>query len=347
MNKPRALAPSLKESRLHLEEPQMKIRQSLAIGISLFVILLPAKKASAEQTNYPTKPINLIVPFSAGGRTDLIGRLVAKYLSTDLGVGVVVINKPGAGSVLGANEVAHAAPDGYTVGFFSTSAVTAQYTVPTPISLADYELVAIINTDPAAIAVQETAPWKTLKDLVTDVRKQPNRYRIGMIPGASAQIFAAGLSHATNIKMIEVPFKGDTEGAVALAGNHIEIHVAVPVSYKSLVAAKKIRILAVAAARRSALYDNLPTFRENGVDLAISAFHGIFVPKGTPAAIVDRLADAIEKIASTQGFVDGMRDAGAGVEFLRGEEARQFLSQQDATYRTIIDELGLRVPASK
>ena len=325
----------------------MTTRRILAIGISLCLLFVPCKKAASAEADYPTKPISLIVPFSAGGRTDLIGRLTAKYLSMYLGETVVVINRPGAGSVLGANEVAHSAPDGYTVGFFSTSSVTAQYTLPTPTSLTDYELVAIINTDPAAVAVQAAAPWKTLRDLVADVRKQPNRYRIGMIPGASAQIFAAGLSRAANIKMIDVPFKGDTEGAVALAGNHIEIHVAVPVSYKSLVAAKKVRILAVASASSSPLYDNIPTFRDSGVDLVISAFHGIFVPKGTPAAIIEKLADALEKTASTQGFIDGMRDAGAGIEFIKGQEAQQFLTQQDTTYRNIIDELGLRVNATR
>jgi tripartite-type tricarboxylate transporter receptor subunit TctC len=325
----------------------MTVRQSLVIGISLFFILVSDKGAASAEKNYPSKPINLIVPFSAGGRTDLIGRLVAQYLSTCLGAPVVVINKPGAGSVLGADEVARAAPDGYTVGFFSTSAVTAQYTVPTPVSLTNYELVAIINTDPAAVAVQEAAPWKTLKEFVADARQKPNRYRIGMIPGASAQIFAAGLSRAANIKMIEVPFKGDTEGAVALAGDHIEVHVAVPVSYKSLVAAKKVRILAVAAAKSSPLYDNIPTFRDNGVDLVVGAFHGIFVPKGTPAAIIEKLADALQKAVSIQGFIDGMQDAGAGIEFLRGEDAQHFLAQQDATYRDIIDQLGLRVSATK
>ena len=104
-----------------------------------------------------------------------------------------------------------------------------------------------------------------------------------MIPGASAQIFAAGFARAANVKMIDVPFKGDAEGAIALAGGHIEAHVAVPVSYKSLIDAKKVRILAVAAESKSPLYGNLATFRENGVDLVIGAFHGVYVPKGTPS----------------------------------------------------------------
>src|ERR1700730_16663303 len=154
--------------------------------------LLAAPAPATAQTEYPAKPVSLIVPFSAGGRTDVVGRIVAQHLQTALGKPVAVVNKPGASSVLGANEVAEAEPDGYTLGFFSTSAVTAQYTVPTPMSLKNYELIAIVNADPAAIAVGYNASWQTLKDLVGEARKKPGQLRIGMIPGASAQIFAAG-----------------------------------------------------------------------------------------------------------------------------------------------------------
>ena len=259
----------------------MKIRSI----ILAFIALISGTVLAAAQ-DFPAKPITMIVPFSAGGRTDVVGRIVAQYLQTAIGKSVAIVNKPGASSVLGSNEVRDARPDGYTLGFFSTSAVTAQYTVPTPLSLKDFELVAIVNADPAAVAVAEAAPWKTLKELVEDARKTPGKLRIGMIPGASAQVFAAGFARAAGINLIDVPFKGDAEGSVALAGGHIEVHIAVPVAYKSLVDAKKVRILAVAADARSALYGNLPTFRENGVDLVIGAFHGVFAHRisvGSPS----------------------------------------------------------------
>ena len=302
---------------------------------------------AAAQSGYPSKAITLIVPFPAGGRTDVVGRIIAQELTKEIGKPVAVVNKPGASSVLGAREVAEAAPDGYTLGFFSTAAVTSQYTVPTPIALSNFDLVAIVNTDPAAIAVQYAAPWKTLKDLVEDAKKNPGKYRIGMIPGASAQIFAAGLENAAGIKMINVPFKGDSDGAIALAGGHIDVHVAVPVSYKSLEAAKKVRMLAVADAAPSPLYGNLSTFRDNGVDLVIGAFHGVYVPKGTPKAVIDKLADALGHTMQSKDVQVNMDNAGAGVAFLRGSDAKAFLAKQDETYRDIIDKLGLRVAPAK
>jgi tripartite-type tricarboxylate transporter receptor subunit TctC len=308
--------------------------------------LLAASLPAVAQTDYPAKPISLIVPFSAGGRTDVIGRIIAQHLQTALGKPVAVVNKPGASSVLGATEVADAKPDGYTLGFFSTSAVTAQYTVPTPMSLKNYRLIAIVNSDPAAIAVADKAPWRTLKDLVDDARKKPGQLRIGMIPGASAQIFAAGFARAGGIDLINVPFKGDSEGAIALAGGHIEAHVAVPVAYKSLVDARKVRILAVAADARSPPYGDAPTFRENGVDLTIGAFHAVFAPNGTPTAIVDKVADALQVALGSRELNERMKDVGAAIVSLRGAEAQAYLENQDKAYRAIIDALGLRVAKS-
>jgi putative tricarboxylic transport membrane protein len=303
--------------------------------------------AFAQQSDYPSRPVTMVVPFPAGGRTDLVGRIVAQELTRRLGRPVAVVNKPGASGVLGAREVADAAPDGYTTGFFSSAAVSSQYTVPTPISLANFQLVAVVNTDPAAIAVQWSAPWKSLRELVDDARKQPDKLRMGMIPGASAQIFAAGFENAAGVKLIMVPFKGDADGAIALAGGHIDVHVAVPVSYKSLMQAKKVRMLAVADSARSPLYDNLPTFLDNGVDLVIGAFHALFVPKGTPEQVVSKLAGALEEVMNSTEVQANMEKVGAGVAFLRGGQANAFLARQDATYRAIIDKLGLNAAAPK
>jgi len=325
-----------------LGEEQMKasyLISILAFGLGAISV---APKATA-QSDYPNRPLTMIVPFPAGGRTDLIGRMVAQELEVKIGEPVIVINRPGAGGVIGERRVAESPADGYTIGFYSSAAVTAQYTVAAPISLSEFQLVAIVNTDPAAVAVQWSAPWETLRGLVGDARRQPGKLLLGMIPGASAQIFAAGLTDSAGIKVTMVPFKGDSDGATALAGGHIDIHVAVPVSYQSLEDAKKVRILAVADTERSPLYKNTPTFRENGVDLVIGAFHGVFVPNGTPQAIIDKLADALEQAMHSKEVEAGMEKAGAGLSFLRGAAAQDFLSRQDATYSTIIDKLGLRV----
>jgi tripartite-type tricarboxylate transporter receptor subunit TctC len=168
-----------------------------------------------------------------------------------------------------------------------------------------------------------------------------------MIPGASAQIFAGALAKAAGIRLIHVPFKGDSDGAIALAGGHIDVHVAVPVSYQTLVAAKKLRVLAVAAEERSPLYRDIATFRENGVDVVIGAFHGVYGPRGLPADVRNTIVAALDKSMTSKELIEQMSTAGAGVLFRKGEAANAFLAQQDAVYRQIIDDLGMRVEGRK
>lgn len=289
----------------------------------------------------------MTVPFPPGGRTDVIGRLVAQHLANHLGKPVLIVNKPGAGGTIGSKEVARSKPDGYMLGFFSSAVVSAQYIVPTAPALADFEVVSIVNADPAALAIQAAAPWKTLKDLVSHARQNPEKLRIGIVTGGTNEIFAAGFARAANVRMTTIPYKGDADGAVALAGGHIEVHVSVPVSYKSLIDAKKVRMLAVATDSSSSLYSGVPTFRENGVDLVIGAMHGVFVPKGTPPSVIAKIADALQKTMSAPELVKTMGEMGAGVEFSRGMEAREYLAKHDSTYKAIIEDLGLRAAPAR
>jgi tripartite-type tricarboxylate transporter receptor subunit TctC len=315
------------------------MRAALAIAITAGLMISGAVSLAA----YPEKSISMIVPFPPGGRTDLTARVVAQHLSKPLGQPVVVVNKPGAGGVLGAKEVAAAAPDGYTLGMFSTAVVTAQYTVSTPTNLGDYIAIAVVNIDPMALAVKFDAPWKTLADLVAYSRSNPGKLRVGMIPGASAQIFAGGFAKAADVKTVYVPFKGDADGVAALAGGHIEAHVAVPVSYKSLAEAKRVRILGIAADSRSTLYKDIPTFRENGVDLVIGSFHIVFVPKGTATEPQARLADALAKAMKEPELQQQMAAASLGIAYLDQKDTARYLAQQDELYRRLINELGMTV----
>lgn len=316
-------------------------RGVLAVALALLVPI------GASHAAYPEKTVNLIVPFPPGGRTDLTGRLVAQHLQKHLGQAVVVVNKPGAGGVIGAKEVAGASTDGYTLGMFSTAVVTAQYTVPTPTDLKDYEAIAVVNVDPMALAVKADAPWKTLKDLVAHGRANPGKLRIGMIPGGSAQIFAVGFVNASGVKGPFVPFKGDSDGAAALAGGHIDVHVAVPASYKALAEANKVRILAIAADSRSDLYKNLPTFKENGVDFVIGSFHILFAPRGTPAGNLRALEVATDKAMREPELMKQMRAADLGYANMNRTQTADFLKQQDAVYRKIIEDAGMRVAPKK
>lgn len=328
----------------------MKNRGSIACFMFDFIpviaaLLLPADTACAA--GYPERTITLVVPYPPGGRTDLCGRAVAQYLKAELGQQVVVVNKPGAGGVLGAKEVANSAADGYTLGFFSTGFLTAQYTVPTPTQAADYDKIAIINTDPAVIAVTEGRGWTTLADFVSYAKSNPGKLKIGIDPGSSAQIYAAALVQQAGLDVIMVPFRGGSERTVALAGGHIDATLDILASLKTMREARKVRVLAVAAAQRSPDYPEIPTMKESGVDLSIASWHGIFSPRGTPSIVIDRINAALARVATNEKFQFYMRDLQLGIRYMPAAEFKEFFADQDKTYLDLIEKLGLRVPSAE
>lgn len=313
----------------------------IAPVILLLLVLAPAPRAVAQ--DYPNKAISMIVPYPPGGRTDLAGRAVAQYLKAELGQPVIVVNKAGAGGVLGAKEVSGATPDGYTIGIFSTGFLTAQYTVPTPTNAAEYEMIAMINLDPAAIAVPEGRGWETLPDFLKYARANPGKLKVGIDAGSSAQIFAAAFVEKAGLNVIYVPFRGGGERTVALAGGHIDVDFDIVAPLKTMREAKKVRVLGIAADRRFQDYPDIPTMTEGGVDLSISSWHGLFAPRGTPPAVVAKISSALGRVAANPEFQERMRNLLLGVHYLDTAQFRSFFADADKLNLDLIRKLGLLV----
>ena len=320
----------------------MSARLSLWFAVAALTLSFAAGAQS-----YPAKPVSLIVPYPPGGRTDLTARAVAKALKDALGQPVVVVNKAGAGGVLGAKEVAGAVADGYTLGFFSTGFLTAQYTVPTPTNVKDYELVSLINYDPAAVAASTVRGWKSLAQVLAAAKAKPGSLRAGINPGGSAQIYAAAFCEAAGIEATFVPFRGGSERAAAIGGGHIDLDFDIVAAMKAMRESGKLKILGIAAEQRAALYPDLPTLREQGVDLVISSWHGVFAPKGTPAATLDTLDKAIERVSREREFNDLMATQLLGVRYMNRAQFKRFFAEQDVQFKRLIQKLGLMVAPAK
>ena len=301
----------------------------------------------AGAQGYPAKPVTVVVPFPPGGRTDLTARVVAQFLKDELGQPVVVVNKPGASGVLGAKEVARAAPDGYTLGFFSTGFLTTHYTVPTPTDVREYELVALVNYDPAAVAASVAKGWQSLRQVIAEAKAKPRSLRVGINPGSSAHIFAAAFCEAAGIEATFVPFKGGSERAAAIGGGHIDVDFDIVAPMRAMRDAGKLRILGVAAEQREELYRDLPTMREQGVNLVIHSWHGVFAPRGTPPAVLARLEQALQKVTVHRGFVDRMSTQLLGVRYMDRAEFTRFFAEQDAQFKPLIQKLGLAVAPAR
>jgi tripartite-type tricarboxylate transporter receptor subunit TctC len=261
--------------------------------------------ASAAAQEYPAKPIEVIVGFAPGGGTDTIARTVADMGQKYLGQPMVVVNKPGASGIIGAQQVAAAKPDGYTllVAGGSETVSTPHYrSIPfSPVD--DFEPIIRFMIERVNFYVRADSPWKTMQEFVADAKKNPDKF-------SYAHAGVGGLHYSTMVvtakragfSMNHVPYKGGAETLAALAGGHVHVAMASPNEAYALVEAGRIRPLATASIQRSPTEPNTPTLRELGYDVYIENQKGFVAPKGTPKAIVQKLHDGLKKVYDDPQF---------------------------------------------
>jgi len=293
---------------------------------------------------YPERAVSWVVTWPAGGRTDTVSRIFAPALEKILGQPVVVVNKPGAGGVVGAKEVAMAKPDGYTISLMSISMILTQYTAPTPTNLKDYIPVAQLLSSPGLLTVHSKAPWNNVKEFVEHAKANPLKVKNGASgTGTSDHLFTAAFQKAAGIKLIHVPYAGDAPAVAALAGRHVDSNFAPMVAVKAFVDAGDMKVLGVAADQRRPLYSRVPTWKEQGVDVSISTFEGIYIPKGTPADIVSLLEKALEKVVKNPEVISKIEKIGVELDFKAHPEFVKHVAEADKVLRELVEELGLRV----
>ncbi|MBI4184955.1 MAG: tripartite tricarboxylate transporter substrate binding protein [Proteobacteria bacterium] len=275
----------------------------LAVALSL------AALATAAEAAYPERPINLIVPFDAGGGTDVMARTFAPYVEKHLGSGasIVIVNKPGAAGLIGYTEVATAKPDGYTIGAFNLPGGITLYIQGTArYSLDSFDPVANLIDDPQMFIVHKNSPFKTMGDLVSYAKASPGVLTIGFggvgATGHLSLLFVQGLPGLADFKFIIVPFSGGTQTRAALLGQHIAVSNQSVSEMASYAKEGQVRVLGVQSGERSPFLPDTPTLKEQGIDIAYGASRGFLAPKGVDAAILARLSEAIGKAATDSGF---------------------------------------------
>lgn len=309
----------------------------------LFILALGIIWESAMAA-YPERPITWVVTWPAGGRTDTASRIFAPALGKILGQPVVVVNKPGAGGVVGSREVAMAKPDGYTISLISISMILTQYTAPTPTNLKDYVPVAQLLSSPGLLTVSSKAPWNSVQEFVKYAKANPGKVKNGASgTGTSDHLFAAAFQKATGIKLIHVPYTGDAPAVAALAGRHVDSNFAPMVAVKPFIDAGDMKALGVASDQKRLLYPKVPTWKEQGVNISISTFEGIYAPKGMPPDIVFILEKALEKVVKNPEVISKIEKIGVELEFIGHNEFVKHVTEADKILRELVEELGLRV----
>jgi len=297
---------------------------------------------------FPEKTITIIVPYPAGGVSDIQARAIAKLLSEELKQPVIVVNKPGATGVIGTLELEKSAADGYTMATYAISQLLTQYTSPNPTNMANIVPVSQALTGPATVTVNAGLPWRTLKEFIEYCKANPGKVRSANSgKGGSAHIFAEAFDKEARIKETHVPFAGFAPAVAAVAGAHVEA-TSIPVGdVATMVKAGKLRIIAVASENRHQLFPDVPTMREQNINLAIDAWQGFIAPKGTPTEIVQILDGAIEKALKKPEVAKTFRDLGYDVAYRNHKAFADWLKTHDAYVRGLVDSLGLRVTPAK
>jgi tripartite-type tricarboxylate transporter receptor subunit TctC len=307
--------------------------------------VLGAIGEAAAQARYPSRPIQFICPWAAGGGTDRIARMVATLLERELGQPVTVVNRTGGGGAVGHTAGATAAPDGYTLTIVTIEITQMHWQGLTPVTYRDFTPVALLNVDPAGVQVRADAPWKSLKELLDDAKANPGKLKAsGTGKGGVWDIARAGMLKAAGIPveaMPWVPSTGAATGLQELVAGGVQVVTASLVEGRPLIEAGKVRPLAHMADARDPVFKEVPTLKELGINWSMGAWRGIGLPKNTPKEIADAVERAVEKVAKNPEFAKFMTNNGFGVLYKPSGEFATFLAEQDEAMGKLMKEVGL------
>ncbi len=298
-------------------------------------------KPAAPAEEFPNRPVFIIVPWSPSGRTDLAVRGWAPFFEKELGVPVVVANKPGGGGVIGAAAVINGAADGYRIIPLSDSHVMAQFTKEPPFSYAELEPICKLTTQPLTMTVDADSPWNTVAEVVEYVKAHPGEVKHGAsAAGTNDHTSSAWFWDDMGGEVKFVHYKGEA-GPRALAAGEVDVSMSPPIAVKPLVDAGELKILGVTLTERSPLYPDIPTFREQGIDWTRVYSDGIFVKKGTPPEIVSILSEALKNTLTSQEVVDQLATIYIESTWAPAAEHQKYLDTVSPRLQEIGKQLGL------
>lgn len=318
---------------------------SFVVLLILSVLPLFASGAKEQKAvSYPSGPVTAIIPWPAGGRTDIAARVWAPFLEKELGFPVVVQNMPGAGGVTGSNNLIRAKNDGHTFGVLSISLNLAQWTKTPPFELKKLEPVCMIFASPMTVTVRANSPWKTLQEFIEYGRKNPGKIRqANSGTGTSQHVISAAFFKAAGVEVIHVPYDGDGPAVTALVNGEVDTSGAPMIALRTFIASNTVRVLAVTGQKRSPLSPDIPTVKEQGIDFALESFDGIYVPLGTPREIIDALDAAFKRMSEKKEFIEAMHKIAYEIAYMTSAEFRNYLVAVNSTLEKIVTDLGLRV----
>jgi tripartite-type tricarboxylate transporter receptor subunit TctC len=309
-------------------------------ALLLFLAIFPV---TAQAQDFPQRnPLEITVLFPAGSSADVTARMLAEGMSKSLGQRVLVVNRPGAGGAIGYRYVAAQKPDGYSLVWNSNSISTTFHSGQLDSDYKAFDAVARVLVESVVVAVRSDAKWKTLPDLVADAKARPKAISVGHSGiGSHTHISLAALFAATGVQVNEVPY-GAAQVVPNLLGGHVDAVVQLPAALSAPVKQGQVRLLAALIPNRDSALPDVPTAREQGIDISLEAWRGIAVPKGTPKAVIAALESAIRASVSSNEFQKGAENLGVRPAFLGAEQFGALIASEDALLSRLMQQIGLK-----
>ncbi|KQT14034.1 Bug family tripartite tricarboxylate transporter substrate binding protein [Ramlibacter sp. Leaf400] len=326
--------------------------KSFALSVSsvLLAAVLPLCVAHAQESaaTFPTKPIKMVVPYPPGGSTDALARTLALKLQQRLGQSVVVENKPGAGSNLGAQFVASAPPDGYTLLLGTSAALAVNAHLYKQLAyhpLKNFAPVVLATTLPSLVVVNPSVPVRTMKELNQYLIANPDKVNYASAGnGTPAHLGAEMYKKATGAKISHVPYRGGAPALTDLIGGQTQMMIAILPEVMPFVKDGKLRALAVTTERRTALAPDLPTVAESGVpNYELTAWYAIVAPAGTPADIVAKLNKAFNSALEDTETRDKLREAGFEIAGGTPEKLGELMRSESRKWEKVVQDANVKV----
>ena len=322
-------------------------RHTLLAAFCLGCVSLSTADLAAAQS-YPERPIRIIVPFAAGGGSDVVGRAIAQKLGDKLGQSVVVENRTGAGGSLGATQVARAPADGYTLLLGSSSEIAQYPNVASNVPYdpqRDFTPIALLATVPYVLTVFEALPVKTVPELLDYARRNPGKLNYGSAgPGSGTHLAMVLLTSMTGTTMTHVPYRGSAPVVADLIAGNLQLAIPTMAAVLPQVGAGKLRPIAVSTARRALALPELPTIAESGVPgYATGLWTGLLAPANTPPAIVARLNTATAEVLASPDLKDTLARQGAEQSGGTPEEFAQEITRELALWKELAKQTGIRI----
>lgn len=302
---------------------------------------------TSAQTDWPTKPVSLVVPYPPGGVNDAVARVYAEHLSKELGKAVIVDNRAGAATTVASNYVAKAAPDGYTIYAGGTSLVinptlagNVQYDTHK-----SFELVSLMSFTPFILHVNNEFPARNMAELIALVKANPNKFNIASSGiGATNHLAAEQFKARAGLQLVHVPYKGGAQAGQDVAAGNAQMMFSATLEAQPFLQSGRTRAIAISSLKRSPSFPDIPTIVESAglPDFNVIFWQGMVVPAGTPKPIVDRLQKAIARIAADPEVIERFKKQGVEIRSSAQAEFADFYAKEETTWVTLIKEQGIK-----